>query len=159
LAPKGYRINYAINKIVKIQNNEEIDISNNDKIYFDGDDKVVSIRTPGFPEEINVDLVYDLIPAKDERYFYSFVFLLLTGSAIFITLINLQFPLDFSLIKINNSFPLVDMIANIDKITGAMITITITVIGLLRQDFTNRTRLWLIIPIIILIVSFLIKNF
>lgn len=158
-APKGYRINYAINKIVKIQNNKEIDISNNDKIYFDGDDKVVSIRTPGLDEEINFDLIYDLLPEKDERYFYSFVFLLLTGTTIFITLINLQFPLNFSTIKINNSFPFLDIVDNIDRITGAMIPITIAVIGLLRQDFTNRTRLWLIVPLIILVVNFLIKYF
>ena len=158
-APKGYRINYAINKIVKIQNNKEIDISNSDKIYFDGDDKIVSIRTPGLNEEINFDLIFDLLPEKNEIVFYSIVFILLTGTTTFITLINLQFSLDFSLIKINNSFPFLDIVNNIDRITDAMIPITITVIGLLRQDFTNRTRLWLIIPLIILVVNFLIKYF
>jgi hypothetical protein len=162
--PESYEFDYEIltkHKIQTITNsigilnrnteNREVELTDKDKVYIDGNKKIVSIRLPPVKEPLKFDMIYDVIPETNDRIFYAILVFSLIGLSISFSVIGTKI-IDISVIPFNQIYH------HINTLSGGMITVSLASIGFMKKCATNRTRLWLIFPIIISSIGFLLKD-
>jgi len=149
--PEDYELDYEIKENVRLENDKPINLTKSDGVYINGDNNNLSIRIPPFSNATSFNMIYDVIPEKGDRIFYAILVFFLIGLSTSFSLIGTQI-IDTSIIPFNHIY------FHINTLLGGIITVSLASIGFMKKCATNRTRLWLIFPIIISSIGFLLKD-
>ncbi len=131
----------------------ESPLKKEDGYYKDEDSRIASIRFPPTRNKINFEMHYEIIPERSERLFYT----TMVSSLIAASLIFLYVGLKPILLSPN---PILDVIyPHLSTLYAGVFTASVTIAGLMTKSFTNKTRFWLILPIIITIIGFIVNGY
>jgi hypothetical protein len=168
--PEGYKIEYDLNfrKVIQNKGYEEINEYEIDKkelkIYENKYTNIISIRVN---TETNMNLKlflnYYVIPVKKEMQFFTYAFFSIIGLSVIFTLIGLIHPIEHIIeIDVHNQFLsklFLPILTNINALYGGIITSSLVIIGFMNKSFTQRTRYYFIIPLVISAIGFIFQEF
>jgi len=122
--------------------------------------KAISIRIPPLVHETRFKMVYDVVPDKTDRRFYTAVLFALIAVSLILFLISTKtFHGYENLIDLNSIYTLSHRIySQVDTIFAGIVTVSLAAIGFMRSYSLNKTRFWFIIPVIISVLGFLFKK-
>jgi hypothetical protein len=131
---------------------KEILLSNEDGLYENIYPHAISIRLPSVEEEVIFRPSYYVVPDKDQRYFFLRALCLLSGLALFSGLVASK------TINADSISLVAPMYDNINAILGGIITASLAGFSLMKHSWTNRTRYWFILPVVISALGYLLKG-
>jgi hypothetical protein len=149
--PDEYELDYKIVENCKIVNGKKISLTRKDKVYIDSNTNIISIRIPPIVNETVFDFIYDVLPERSERIFYAVLVFSLAVLSIVFALVGTKL-FDVAIIPLNHIYN------NVNTLLGGIITVSLASISFMKKCSTNKTRMWLMMPIIISGIGFLIKD-
>jgi hypothetical protein len=124
-----------------------------DGYYVNDHDRIISVRFPPLSSEFDYQLDYEVVPEFSERMFFTAVVTALTVASMFFFWVGLS-PL------YNPNPPTIMRIIypHLFALYGGTITAALAAIGLMGKQFMGKTRFFLIAPVAISIIGFLLKE-
>lgn len=151
-APEGFKLDYEINKNVIIKDDgQQIPLNEKNGVHTNYDEKTFSLRMPSLGEKNEFDMVYDIIPSDNERWFYAITVFSMIGLSTFTTILALKW-IDPSI-----NIVLTHIYNHANHIFAGIITASLAAIGLSKDSSTVRTRFWFLVPMAISAIGALFK--
>jgi len=152
--PYEYEIDFEILEKHKVK--EDGSLQELDKVYIDGHENVISVRIPSTVEPVRFKMIYDVVPKRNEKIFYSSLLISLVTLSVLFLLLNTKI-IDSESINLAGVLPLNQIYNNLNPLLGGVVTISAVIVGFMRSYSTDKTRFWFLIPIMISAVAFLSK--
>jgi hypothetical protein len=149
--PSGYRLRHKTLEATKTVGDPPEKLTRADGLFIDLTDCLISIRIPFLPAVLKYSMAYTVELPVAEVVFLEVGLLLLLISSILVAIA--PFP---TLLTVYLAAIIRLILEYRNSIAGAIVATCIAIIGFLNDPLTKRTRLLLLVPILILVLGYII---